>query len=120
MGGDEATNEGNFSEVEGRPKEGFSKYIKDLYGEAIQLDMNYNELYILDLEELQNTIIQRRKGLAYKIWRLASFTKSPFLKNFPETPEEAMPELYPQKPSIPMPAFLMKKYLKRKGVKVNE
>lgn len=75
-------------------------------------------MYYLDLEELENTIIQRRKGLAYKIWRLSSFVKHPFIENFPEKPEDAMPELYPPKPSIPMPDFLMKKYYERKGVNV--
>ena len=91
-----------------------------MYSQGLQLGINYNEMYFLDLEELQNTIIERRKGLAYQIWRLASFTRHPFIKDFPETPEDAMPELFPKKKGIPMPDFLMKKYLKRKGVKINE
>ena len=68
----------------------------------------------MDLEELTETIIERRQGIAYKIWRLSSFTRHPFVKNFPENPEIAMPELYPQKKGIPMPDFLKEKLIKRK------
>ena len=70
----------------------------------------------MDMTELTDTIIEKRKGMAYKIWRLSSFVRSPFVKEFPESPEKAMPELFPPKPSIPMPDFLKEKYLKREGV----
>lgn len=71
-------------------------------------------MYEMDLEELTDTIIQRKQGIAYKIWRLSSFTRHPFVKNFPESPEDAMPELYPTKKGIPMPDFLKEKLIKRK------
>lgn len=71
-------------------------------------------MYEMDLEELTETIVQRKQGLAYKIWRLSSFTRHPFVKNFPENPEEACPELYPVKKGIAMPEFLKEKVAKRK------
>ena len=75
--------------------------------------MSYKEMYELDLDELINTIQEKQKGLAYQIWRLASLTRSPFVKNFPETPQEACPELYPKPKGIPMPDFLKEKYIER-------
>ena len=67
----------------------------------------------MTLKELENTLINRRKGLAYEIWRLASLTRSPFTKNFPETPQKACPELYPRQIGIKMPDFLINKAIKR-------
>ena len=45
----------------------------------------------MTLKELEMTLESRRKGLAYRIWRLATFTHSPFVQNFPNSPKEAMP-----------------------------
>ena len=67
----------------------------------------------MTLKELEKTLINRRQGLAYKIWRLASLTRSPFVKNFPNSPKEACPELYPVQKGIKMPDFLMEKAIKR-------
>lgn len=84
------------------------------------MGLKYKDMYDMDLYELQNAIEKTREGLAYVIWRLASLTYSPFVKNFPETPQEAMPELYPKKATIAMPDFLKDKYYKQKGVKKGE
>ena len=70
-------------------------------------------MYCLDFDELTNTIIEKQKGLAYQIWRLASLTRHPWIKNFPEKPEEACPELYPKPKGIPMPDFLKQKFIER-------
>ena len=67
----------------------------------------------MTLKELEDTLISRREGLAYKIWRLSTFTHSPFVKNFPNSPKEAIPELYPIEQGIPMPDFLKEKAMKR-------
>ena len=72
-------------------------------------------MYILTLEELENLIIQARKGLGYRIWRLASLTKHPWITNFPENPEEACPELFPQKTTVQMSEWLYKRFMKRGG-----
>ena len=71
----------------------------------------------MTISELEKMLVNKRKGLAYKIWRLASFTRSPFVKEFPKSPEEAMPELFPPKQGIPMPNFLIEKAMKRGVIK---
>lgn len=63
--------------------------------------------------ELEKTLENRKQGIAYEIWRLASFVHSPFVKNFPASPKEAMPELFPQQQGIKMPDFLVDKAIKR-------
>ena len=73
----------------------------------------HKDLYTMTLTELEETIVSRKKGMAYEIWRLASLTRSPFVKNFPNSPEEACPELYPPKEGIKMPNFLVEKAIKR-------
>lgn len=87
-----------------------------LYDEGIQIGLTFKEMYDMDLYELQDTIEYRRKGMAYQIWKIASLTRHPFVKNFPETPDKACPELYPKTKGIKMPEFLKKKYAKQKGV----
>lgn len=70
-------------------------------------------MYNLDIDELINTIQEKRKGLAYTIWRVASFTRNPFVKDFPETPEKAMPELFPKRKGIKMQEWMINKYIKK-------
>ena len=89
------------------------EYIKILYDKLVELGYLYKDLYEMTLKELEETFINRRKGLGYEVWRLASLTRSPLIKNFPSTPEEACPELYPKKEGIRMPSFLMEKAIKR-------
>jgi len=67
----------------------------------------------MTLYELMETLENRKQGLAYEIWRHASLVRSPFTKNFPASPKEAMPELFPQEEGIKMPDFLMDKAIKR-------
>lgn len=84
-----------------------------LYKQLLELGYLYKDLYEMTLQELFDTLENRRKGLAYQIWRLASLTRSPFIKNFPNSPKEAIPELYPQEKGIKMPDFLIDKAIKR-------
>lgn len=67
----------------------------------------------MTLQELMDTLENRRIGLAYQIWKIASLCHSPLVKNFPETPKEACKELYPKEVGIPMPSFLKDKAIKR-------
>lgn len=78
----------------------------------------------MDLKELTNALSQKKQGLAYTMWKQAYLTilgVSDLLKDrnskamFPKTPEEASPELYPQKPSIKKPKFLNNMNMKLKG-----
>ena len=87
-------------------------------------DFKYSELYDMDLNELINSLNQRRKGLAYKMWKESYLTslaisdlysKKGQLRNYPISPEQACPELYPSKPSIKKPECLKKSQLKMRG-----
>lgn len=120
LGGDEEANRRSDNNNEKETNGSFKELIELLYDEGIKFGLRFQDMYDLDFYELQNTIEYTKKGMAYKIWRMASLTRSPFIKNFPETPEEACPELYPPKPSIKMPDFLKEKYYRQKGVKINE
>jgi hypothetical protein len=79
----------------------------------MQLGLNLNELYDMTLYELRETLISRRKGLAYQMWKQAVLVGRLFNKDFPQTPEDASPELYPPKKTYKMPAWMMAKYYKR-------
>lgn len=67
----------------------------------------------MDVTELLNTLEQRKKGLAYELWKQAYLNQYILTDKFPETPEKASPELYP-----PPKAYKMFNFLKngsRKG-----
>lgn len=70
-------------------------------------------MYNLDVDELINTIQEKRKGLAYSIWRVASFVHHPFIKDFPDTPEKAMPELFAKKQGVKIQQWMLDKYFKK-------
>lgn len=110
MGGDEARTTKSTRESE----ENFiGRIIEEFYKELLKYDYKYDDLYEMNLIELENSLISKRQGLAYNIWRLATFIHSPLVKNFPTSPKEAMPELYPIEKGIPMPDFLKEKAMKR-------
>lgn len=72
----------------------------------------------MTLTELIETLENRRIGLGYKMWKQAYLNAlAQCGSKFPTTPEEATPELYPPKKSIPMPDFLREKWLKKGGLK---
>lgn len=73
----------------------------------------YKDLYEMTIIELEETLVNRNQQLGYEIWRLATLTRSPFTKNFPDSPQKACPELYPKKQGIKMPSFLIEKAMKR-------
>ena len=79
----------------------------------MQFGYIYKDLYEMTLKELLNVLEYRKKGIAYEIWRLASFVHSPLVKDFPASPKEACPELFPQEKGIKMPDFLKEKAIKR-------
>lgn len=68
----------------------------------------------MTVAELIDTLIARRKGLAYRIWKQSYMMAWAVMgKHFPKSPEKASPELYPKKPTIKMPPNLLKNHLKR-------
>lgn len=67
----------------------------------------YSDLYNMTIEELYKTLDNRRKGLAYSLWKQAELNRYVLdPKNFPNTPEEASPELYPPKKTYKKFSFL--------------
>lgn len=79
-------------------------------------------MYDMTLKELSETLERRKKGLAYKLWKqavLITMGVSDLLKDkkskssFPNSPQEACPELYPPKPSLKLNVKLNKKYNER-------
>lgn len=84
-----------------------------MYEELLKFDFNYEQLYDMTLLELRNTLINRRKGLAYTMWKQAILFGELFNKDFPENPEDASPELYPPKKTYKMPEWMKEKYYKR-------
>ena len=87
-------------------------------------DLNLNELYDMTLKECLLTLTQRRKGLAYKMWKLPqlislgiadTFSKPGSKSNYPNTPEEASPELYPPKKTIKKPKCLYNSNITQRG-----
>lgn len=78
----------------------------------------------MDLKELTNALSQKKQGLAYTMWKqayLITLGVSDLLKDgkskssFPKSPEEGSPELFPPKPSIKKPDFLLNNKIKLKG-----
>ena len=110
MGGSEEKHNTNTGKSEGTYIRGI---IEEFYNELLKFDLQYKDLYEMTLKELESTLENKRIGLAYKIWRLATLTHSPFVQNFPNNPKDAMPELYPIEKGIPMPDFLKEKAMKR-------
>ena len=67
----------------------------------------------MTIKELSDTLIARRKGYGYRVWKEAYLTSWAAVgKHFPKTPEKASPELYPKKKSYVMPENLLNKHLK--------
>ena len=72
----------------------------------------------MTLKESIKTLEQRKKGLAYRLWKegnlfgiaMADLWKDKGKKSlYPENPEKASPELYPPPATIKMPDFLKNK-----------
>lgn len=73
----------------------------------------YEQLYSMTPYELKKTLEQRREGLSYKLWKQGNLSQ--MMEKYPETPEEASPELSKPKKTIAMPDFLKEKWARQKG-----
>ena len=72
----------------------------------------------MTLKELSKTLEQRRKGLAYMMWKQSLLTGWATMgKNYPDKPEEACQELFPPKKTIRMPNWLKERWAKKGGVR---
>lgn len=71
-------------------------------------------MYDMTIYELKKTLEQRKQGLSYKLWKQGNLAQ--LMKEYPETPDDASPELSKPKKKIAMPDFLKKKWAKQKGL----
>lgn len=69
----------------------------------------------MTLYELQNSLKEVNKGLAYTMWKQGVLIISMMSKKAPKNPEEGSPELYPPKKTYKMEDWMIKKYLERGG-----
>lgn len=74
----------------------------------------------MTLYELKNALREANAGLSYFMWKQAGLIISMLGKDRPKNPEEASPELYPPKKTYKMPEWMIKKYMKQKGVEYIE
>ena len=87
----------------------------------MELGYLITDLYKMDMKELRNTLISRRRGLAYQLWKqmiLNRYILATKVSDIPKTPEEASPELYPPKKTYAMPDFLKEKYERREASRI--
>lgn len=74
----------------------------------------------MDLNELESTLINRRKGVANECFMVGMLARSALIKEMPNTPEKAFPNMFPPKKKYVMPSFLKQKAIenfKERGVK---
>lgn len=64
--------------------------------------------------ELKKTLEQRKAGLSYKLWKQGNLSQ--MMTKYPDTPDDANPELAKPKPGIEMPDFLKEKWAKQQGL----
>lgn len=75
----------------------------------------------MDLNELESTLINRRKGIANECFMIGTLARTALVKEIPDTPEKAFPYMYPPKKKYVMPDFLKQRAieaLKERGVKI--
>jgi hypothetical protein len=75
----------------------------------------------MDLNELESTLINRRKGIANECFMIGTLARTALVKEIPDTPEKAFPYMYPPKKKYVLPDFLKQRAietLKERGVKV--
>jgi len=75
----------------------------------------------MDLNELESTLINRRKGIANECFMVGMLARTALATELPDTPEKAFPYMFPPKKKYVMPDFLKDKAietLKERGGKI--
>ena len=75
----------------------------------------------MDMNELESTLINRRKGVANECFMIGMLSRTALAKNVPDTPEKMFPAMFPPKKKYAMPDFLKNKAietLKERGVNI--
>lgn len=98
-----------------------STLIKQLYNNLEELGYLPKDLYEMDLNELESTLINRRKGIANECFMVGMLSRTALAKELPDTPEKAFPYMFPPKKKYVMPDFLKERAietLKERGGKI--
>ena len=75
----------------------------------------------MDLNELESTLINRRRGIANECFMVGMLSRTALAKELPDTPEKAFPYMFPPKKKYVMPDFLKEKAietLRERGGKI--
>lgn len=72
----------------------------------------------MDMNELEETLTNRRKGIANECFMIGMLSRTALAKDIPNTPEKMYPYMFPKKPTYKMPRFLQEQWLKERGGKV--
>lgn len=79
------------------------------------------DLYNMDLNELESTLINRRIGIANECFMVGMLARTALAKDLPDTPEKAFPYMFPPKKKYEMPDFLKEKaieQIRERGVEI--
>lgn len=98
-----------------------SLQIKKMYECLQELGYLINDLYKMDMNELESTLVNRRKGIANECFMIGMLSRTAMATNLPDTPEKAFPYMFPPKKKYVMPDFLKDKAietLKERGVNI--
>ena len=85
-----------------------------MYIELCKIGYDLQELYDYSAKELLFILKYRREGIAYEIWRNGTMSRAANSKEFPLSPEKALPELF-EKQTInvnDLPDEIKKHYIK--------
>lgn len=131
MGSARYSTENNLADLRGewafkaeRPEQGLTEQsgtgnaeltetIHALYQGLCEYGYRVTDLYDLTLSELIETLEARREGHAYAMWKQAVLIGATMGKDFPKTPKEASPELFPAKKRFKMPEWLKERRERR-------
>lgn len=94
-------------------KRNLTDEIINLYNMLEELGYLPKDLYEMDLNELESTLLNRRKGIANECFMIGMLSRTALAKDLPKTPEEMYPYMFPQKKKYAMPDFLREKYLEQ-------
>ena len=74
----------------------------------------------MDLNELESTLVNRRKGVAKECYMIGTLSRTALVQDIPDSPEKAFPGMFPKPKAYKMPEFLKEKYYRENGGGIDE
>ena len=121
MGGDEKGSDQSLRESSSEIEQSLREQILTFYEKLQELGYLKKDLYEMDMNELESTLVNRRKGVANECFMVGMLARTALAKEMPDTPEKAFPYMFPPKKKYVMPDFLKDraiKDLKERGVNI--